>query len=309
MKWQPLFEFGVYSLVGLLSFMLWWAIYEWVITRNHSIREAIFGRQPNTAVALDVFGGLMAIGLLNYMVISGPALSSFILDLEATSLSLLGTLLLLAVLRLLIGGFLRLWFGNRRDAHGQIITINNELFSQRNLATGLFSTALYLILVSGLIQEDLLNITGNRLAATYNMLGVWLLGLIIVLLHSWLYLGFGPKQHILHECFHENNPAAPISLLGLLGGILILNHRLIDPFIAGEHMFSSWEHWGFLLLGVVAVFAMRFVLYLVILVFLGVSIRKELLVKRNQAWGILDGGLIFSLCLILNALIAGNGAS
>ena len=103
MKWQPLFEFGVYSLVGLLSFMLWWAIYEWVITRNHSIREAIFGRQPNTAVALDVFGGLMAIGLLNYMVISGPALKSFWLDLEATGLSLLGTLLLLAVLRLMIG--------------------------------------------------------------------------------------------------------------------------------------------------------------------------------------------------------------
>ncbi|MCH8316396.1 MAG: hypothetical protein IIA64_10520, partial [Planctomycetes bacterium] len=182
----------------------------------------------------------------------GPTLSSFILDLEATSLSLLGTLLLLAGLRRLIGGFLRRWFGNRRDAHGQIITINNELFGQRNLATGLFSTAIYLVLVFGLIEEDLLNITGNRLAATYNMLGVWLLGLIIVLLHSWLYLGFGPKQHILHESFHENNPAAPTSRLVLLAGILILNQRLMDPFPAGVHMFSSWEHWQFLLLGVVA---------------------------------------------------------
>ena len=141
MNWQPLFEFVVYSLAGILSFMLWWATYEWVLTRNHSIREAIFGRRPNPAVALDVFGGLMAMGLLNYMVIGGPTLSSFWLDLEATGLSLLGTLFLLAVLRLLIGGFLRLWFGKQRDAQGQIITINNELFGQRNLATGLFSTA------------------------------------------------------------------------------------------------------------------------------------------------------------------------
>ncbi len=304
MLWQPLIEFCVYALLGIISFLLWWAIYEWVLTRGYSIREAVFGENPNPAVALDICGGLLAMGLLNYSVIGGPALRNFWLDLEATSLSLLSTLLLLAVLRFLIGEFLRLWFGGRIDAQGHIVTINNELFIQRNLATGLFSTGLYLILVMGLIEEDLLNINGNRLGASFNMLGVWLLGFLVVLLHSWLYLGLGPRQHILHESFHENNPAAPTSLLGLLAGILLLNNRLIAPLLDGQHMFSDVEHWGFLLLGVVAIFLLRFLVYLLLRVMVGVSIRHQLLVKRNAAWGILDGALIFSLCLILTALIA-----
>lgn len=304
MNWQPLMEFGVYALLSLLGLGLWWAIYEWVLTRGHSIREAIFGARPNSAVALDVFGGLLAMGIISHGVISGPTLSNFWLDLEATALSLLSTLMLLAVLRFLIGEFLRLWFRGQRDAQGQFITLNNELFSQRNLATGLFSTGLYLILAAGLVEEDLLNITGFRLAATWNMLGVWLLGLIVVVLHSWLYLGIGPGQNILRESFHYNNPAAPTSLVGLLGGILILNNRLLYSLAEGQHMFSNWEHWEFLLIGAVAVFVLRFLLYLTILAGLGVSIHHELLVKRNPAWGILDGGLIFSLCLILIALIA-----
>lgn len=304
MVWQPWIEFGVYSLVGVFSFVLWWAIYEWVLTREYSTKEAIFGRQPNAAVALDLFGGFLAMGILNYSVISGPAMESFRLDLEATLLTLLGTMVLLGLLRLLIGEFLRLWFGNRRDSHGQIITFNNELFRQRNLATGLFSTAMYLILVAGLVEEDLLDITGNRLAATFNMLGVWTLGLLVILLHSWLYLGLGGKHHILHESFHENNPSAPTSLLGLLGGVLILNHQLLLPLEDGAHMFNQPVHWGLLVLGMVSVFALRGLLHILLLGLLGVSIRSELLVKRNPAWGILDGGLIFSLFLILIALIS-----
>ncbi|MEE8385833.1 MAG: DUF350 domain-containing protein [Dehalococcoidia bacterium] len=304
MNWQPMVEFGVYAALGLVSFILWWLIYEWVLTREHSIREAIFGHNPNPAVALDIFGGFLAMGILNHSVISGPTLASFWLDLEATALTLLGTMVLLALLRWLIGEFLRLWFGQQRDSHGHLITINNELFRQRNLATGLFSTGLYLILVAGLLEEDLLNITGNRMAASFNMLGVWLLGLLTVLLHSWLYLGLGSKQHILHESFHENNPSAPLSLLGLLGGVIILNHQLLADLPDQAHMFNQIEHWYFLVLGMVSVFVLRAVLHLLLWGLLRVSIRHELLVKRNHAWGILDGGLIFSLFLILIALIA-----
>ena len=304
MNWQPWIEFGVYALVGILSFLLWWFIYERVLTREHSTRDAVFGYQPNQAVAFDVFGGFLAMGILNYSIISGPALESFWLDLEATVLTLLGTIALLALLRWIIGEFLRLWFGKQRDAHGDIITINNELFKQRNLATGIFSTALYLILVAGLLEEDFLNITGNYLAATFNMLGVWLLGMAVILLHSWLFLGLGGRHNILHECFHENNPSAATSLLGLLGGMLILNNRLLDSLDAGEHMFNQLEHWGLLLLGVVSVFALKGILHIFLRGLLGVSIREEMLVKRNPAWGILDGGLIFGLLLILIALIS-----
>jgi hypothetical protein len=304
MNWPALLEFLVFAGIGVLSFLLWWAVYEWVLTRGHSTRDALFGRTPNVAVALDVAGGFLAMGLLNSSVIGGPALDTFALDVEAATLELLGTLALLALLRMAIAAGLRLWFGNRRDEQGDVISLNNELFRQRNLATGLFSTGLYLVLVAGLLELDLLDLSGNRLPGTWNLLGVWLLGLVAVLLHSWLVLGFGGRQNILSESFHRNNPAAPTSLLGLLAGVLLLNHRLLASAPPGQHMFSTPEHWLFLLLGLASVFVLRGVLYLLLRGLLGVSLRAELLERHNAAWGVLDGAVIFALFLPLSALIA-----
>jgi len=278
---------------------VWWVIYDRVLTPEFPIREAIFGRQPNPAVALDLLGGLLALGLLVYSVLTSPALGDWLLDLEATALTLLGTVILLGLLRLGIGGFLRAWFRSKRDSHGDIISINNELFRQRNLATGLFSTGVYFVLVAGLIEEDLLNLEGYRIEAMANMLGVWLLGIVVIVLHSLLYLGFGTSNHILHESFHDNNPAAPVSMLGLLGGMLLLNNGLLDSLEAGQHMFNTPELWGFLLTALVLVVALRLVLHLVLLAFLGVNLREELVIRDNPAWGILDGGLILVLFLML----------
>jgi len=301
---QPFVEFAVFAAVGIASFLVWWVVYEHVLTRGYSTREAVFGRAPNVAVALDVAGGFLAMGILNHAVIAGPALSSFALDVEAAALELLGTLVLLALLRMAIAAGLRGWFGSRRDAQGDLISLNNELFRQRNVATGLFSTALYAILVAGLVELDLLNLTGFRLASTWNMLGAWLVGLATVLLHSWLYLGLGGARHILAESFHHNNPAAPSSLLGLLAGVLLLNHRLMAPLGLGPHAFATAGHWYLLGLGIAAVFVLRAVLYLLLRGLLGVRLRQELLERRNAAWGILDGAVIFALFQILIALIA-----
>ena len=304
MNWQPLIEFLVYAGIGLASFLLWWVVYDHVLTRGLSTGEAVFGRTPNVAVALDVAGGFLAMGLLNYAVISGPRLDSFAHDVEATALSLLGTLALLGVLRMAIAAGLRLWFGHKRDAQGDEVSLNNELFRQRNLATGLFSTALYLILVAGLLESDLLDLSGYRLEATWNMLGVWLLGLVAVVLHSWSFLGLGWREHILAESFDRNNTAAPLSLLGFLAGVLLLNHQLLPPLGEGQHLLNTPAHWEFLLLGMASVFVLRTVLYWLLGGLLGVSVRTELLARRNAAWGVLDGAFVFALFLILIALIA-----
>jgi hypothetical protein len=304
MDLQPFLEFAVFAALGLASFGVWWAVYEHVLTRGYSTREAVFGRTPNVAVALDVAGGFLAMGLLNYAVIAGPALSSFALDVEAAGLELLGTLVLLALLRMAFAAGLRGWFGSRRDAQGDLISLNNELFRQRNVATGLFSLALYAILVAGLVELDLLNLTGARLASAWNLLGAWGVGLATVLLHSWLYLGLGGARNLLSESFHHNNPAAPSSLLGLLAGVLVLNHRLLPPLALGPHAFAAAAHWYFLGLAIASVFVLRAVVYGLLRALAGVRLRHELLERRNAAWGLLDGAVIFALFQILTALIA-----
>lgn len=302
MNLDALLEYVMYGLLGVSSFVLWWAIYEWVLTRGLSTRQALFGDNPNTAVALDFFGGFLAIGILNYSIINAPPLEDFWLDVEATALELLGLIVLLGLLRMLAAGFLRLWFGQKKDAQGELISLNNELFGQRNLATGLFSTALYLILVAGLLEVDLLNFGGYRLASLANMGGVWLAALAAILLHSWLFLGFAAAHHILHESFHDNHPAAPTSLLGMLAGVLLLNHLLIGQLPIGEHIFMRADIWGYLLLAVVSVLLLRLVLTTIFRLVLGVNLRMEL-VGSNAAWGIVDAGLIFGFFLIFTALI------
>lgn len=302
MNLDVLVEFAIYGGLGVINLLIWWMIYDWVLTPKLSLRDALFGRNPNPAVALDIFGGILALGILNYQIIASPALGSLWLDVQATALTLLGTVILLGVARIGISGLLRIWFGNRKDAQGDIVSFNNELFRQRNLATGLFSTAVYLILVAGLVEEDLLNIDGYRIEATYNMLGVWLLGGVVILLHSLLYLGIGPRNHILYESFHANNPAAPTSLLGLVGGMLLLNHRLLDQLDSQQHMFNVPDLW--LLLGgaLLTVLILRGILQLLLLP-LGVRLRHELVDRDNAAWGILDGGLIFGFFLLIIALL------
>lgn len=303
MDWNSLAYSAAYATLGLLSFLAWYLIYDYVLTPGLSVREALFNGQGNTAVALDITGGLLALGILTHAIISDPALDSFWVDIEATALSLVGTIVLLGVLRLGCMGLLRLWFGERRDGQGEIVTFNNELFGQRNLATGLFSTGLYFILVAGLVEEDLLNLEGYRLDFTWNMAGTWLLGLLTVLLHSWVYLGFGTKNHILHESFHDNNPAAPLSMLGLLGGMLLLNHQLLDALPFGWNAFNQVQTWLDLLVALLLVLLVRLGLHWILRAGTGINMREELVIRDNPAWGILDAALIFGLFLILLALV------
>ncbi|HKI99245.1 MAG TPA: hypothetical protein VKB51_12295 [bacterium] len=303
MNWSIIGLFAIYSAIGILTLIMWWIIYEAILARGYDVREAVFGKRPNPAVALDLLGGFLATGILLYSIVSLAPRTSFRLNVPAVAISIVAVLILLAVLRLLIGGLLRLWFRDHRDAQGDIVTMNNELFKQRNVATSLFSTVLYVILVAGLVELDVFDHANQGLSQIWNMLGIWLLGCLLVLIHSFFYLEYGTRNHILHECFHDNNPAAPFSLLGLVAGVLPLNHYLLITFGPGQHMFNTPELWIFLAIILAFVLLARAVLQIVMYALTGINLRYELVIADNVAWGILDGGLIFSLLLILIGLM------
>ena len=54
---------------------------------------------------------------------------------------------------------------------------------------------------------------------------------------------------------------------------------------------------------VLFVLVARGILQIVVLAVLKINLRSELVVRDNLAWGLLDGGLIFSLVLIFNGLM------
>ena len=302
MNWSALAAFGIYAGIGLVALALWWVVYDLILTSGHSLREGLFGKRPNPAVALDFSGGVLALGVLIYAIVAGPRLESFAEDLEAVSLSLLVMILLLALLRMALTGLLRLWFRDRRDRPGDIVSLNNELFRQRNTASGVFAIVFYLVLASALVEQDFLDLLGRLWPATMNVLGVWTMGVAAVVAHSLFYLGLSARRNILHECFHDNNPAAAFSLLGLVAGMLTLNHGLIGGLRPGEHMFNTPELWYYLGAALSFVLVLRWLLWMSLRGGMGVDLGRELS-RDNQAWGILDGALIFSLFLILIALI------
>ena len=302
MNWAVFGIFAAYAGIGVLALIVWWLVYDRLLTPSHPLREALFGRKPNTAVALDFLGGMLAMAVLTYRIIGGPQLDNFAQDLEVVSVSLVIMVALLASMRLGLAGLLRIWFGQRRDRQGDIVRFNNELFRQHNTATGLFSTAFYLVLVAGLVEQDFLDLAGNRWPAAWNILGVWMMGAGTIALHSWFYLGLSSRRNILQECFHDNNPAAAFSLIGLVAGITALNHGLISGLRPGEHMLNTPALWYYLAAALGFVLAVRLLLQAALRVLMSVSLRGELS-RDNTAWGLLDGGLIFSLFLILIALI------
>ena len=303
MEWFVIQFFSIYAAVGVATLLVWWIVYEMLLTRGHSTRTALFGRRPNAAVALDLLGGFLAAGILIYAIIAQAPMSSFRLRIPAVVATIAMTLALLAILRVLLSMLIRGWFQGRRDAQGDLVTMNNELFRQHNLATGLFSTVMYLILAGGLVQLDLWDMAGTRIEGFLNMAGIWLMGAALVVIHSFLYLGYGTRNNILHECFHDNNPAAATSLLGLTAGMLLLSNTFLELFKPGGHMFNTPEIWYFLGGILLLVLVIRGVLQLILYLAIKINLRYELVIHDNVAWGIVDGGLIFALFLIPLALL------
>jgi len=296
-------KFAFYSVFGGISLLVWLAIYQFALARRYSVLDAVFGNRPNAAVALDLVGGMLAAGIIFYFILRHPTSREFWPNAWTAVKTMAALLVLLAVLRVLLDGLLHIWFGARRDAQGDLVTLNNELFRQRNLATSILSICLNLILVAGMLQLELRYSYRFQVAGALNMLGIWLMGVLVVLLHSFFFLGYGTRNHILHECFHDNNAAAATSLLGLTGGFLLLSNHVLGKFRPGIHIFNTEEIWMSVGIMLLFVLVARVVLQILVYAATGISLREELVVRDNVAWGIVDGGLILILCLILISFI------
>ncbi|MDH4120443.1 MAG: DUF350 domain-containing protein [Deltaproteobacteria bacterium] len=304
MNWLALIKFMVYGGLAVGAMLVWWVFYTRMLTRGFSARDAVFGQNPKPAVALDLMGGVVAMGILIRSALVRPPLETFVQNMEAALVTLAITIVLLGVLRWVVNGVLWVWFRGKTDIHGDPVTVNNELFLHNNLAAGLFSATVYLVLAAGLIQEDMLNLAGYRQEGTFNILGVWALGAATIFFHSLLYLGFSREKSILYQGFHHNNPAAALSLMGLMSGMLLLNHMITRTFMPGQHMFNQPELWAYLGTAMVLVLVVKTLARVVFWFTLGLDVRKELVARQNAAWGLIDGGLILSLFIILVGLLA-----
>ncbi|MDF2522631.1 MAG: hypothetical protein K0R31_272 [Clostridiales bacterium] len=198
-------------IITLVGFILGWLLYDYVVTPRISLRDALFERD-NPAAWVEFIGAFIYPTLyLAAKAIEGSASDVWWLDLLICTGYVIGYVILLTVLRLFSGLIVR--FFNIKDEGGKI-SLNNEIYQQKNISAAIFSVALSNIFVTMIRFIDIdPEFYLNSLLTAASVLILTLLAVIVYL------LVLGRKTTLFKEVFIDNNIAAGAAFLGFIFAI------------------------------------------------------------------------------------------
>ncbi len=186
------------ALVGTVGF---WVV-DRIMTRGIDLTHALF-TDDNPVAGLE-FGGIIFILLfLGFAAIVGPSTGSATSDMLAATGAIVVSLLLFAVMRSVLSGFVK--------SHNGGHDLNDEIFRQRNPAAALVSLSLMMCVANGITEENVLGIAPWRDFAI--ALTVLVLGLHSVILYRFTHLS---GQNFMKVMFTDDNSAAGLSLFGFV---------------------------------------------------------------------------------------------
>lgn len=192
----------------LVSFILGWLLYDKVITRGISLRDSLF-EKDNFAAWVEFIGAFIFPTLfLAAKAVEGSVSSNLFYDLLYAVLYAVAYIVVFTVLRM-ISGFIVSSLG-ANDEDGEI-NLNNEVYTQRNIAASLLSIALSTIFVSIIVFFDV--IPGYILTSVYKMSVVLVFSLLAVAVYCLI---LRKKTTLIKEIFIDNNIAAGVNLLGFI---------------------------------------------------------------------------------------------
>jgi len=312
MNWETLLYDMGYVVTAIASvYLTGWLMYDRVATSGHSLSKALF-EDRNFAAGFEVVGFLVIEVLIAVSAMSGEEITAindagvmvvdYARDLEAVAVTILFCNLTFFIFRWLASQVLRFRFRGKLDAHGEEVRFNNEIFGQKNLGASLFSLSFLLIMYFMIIQEDFLGTQLYQVESYFNMLGVFLTGMIVYFLHNLLFLDRGHTT--LDELFIDNNAGVGMSLVGFMFTVLFLQSRLIDQFTQGEHFFnSSSDTYVYLVLMLAFILIFRKAFTITIGLWTGRSYQKDFLVDDNPVVGLLDFGFVASAGMLLGVIL------
>ncbi len=202
-----LFSFSII----LISFVLGWLLYDKVVTRGISLRDALF-EKDNPAAWIEFIGAFIFPALyLGAKAIEGSANEDILLDLGICMAYAVVFVILLSVLRIVSGAVVKSI--SLEDQDGKI-NLNNEIFNQRNISASLFSTALSTIFVS---MIRFLDILPQYLTVSLLKVSVVLIFSLVAVAVYCMVLRY--RTALLKEIFVDNNTATGVSFLGFVFGV------------------------------------------------------------------------------------------
>ena len=201
-------------IIILVGFILGWLLYDNVVTRKISLKDSLF-EKDNPAAWVEFIGAFVYPTLyLAAKAVEGSASDIWWLDLLICTGYVVAYVILFTVLRLFSSVIVR--FFNVKDEGGKV-SLNNEIYQQKNISAALFSVALSTIFVTMIRFLDLdPEYYLNSLLKASSVLILTLMAVIVYL------LVLGRKTTLFKEVFIDNNIAAGAAFLGFIFAVELL---------------------------------------------------------------------------------------
>lgn len=213
----------------LISFILGWVLYNHVILRKISLKDALF-EKDNLAAWVEFIGAFIFPTLfLSAKAIEGSTSDNLLVDLLVSVGYAVAYIILFVLLRMLSGVFVKVI--NISDEYGKV-SLNNEIYIQKNVSASLFSVVLSMIFVNIIRFVDIdPAYTMVSLLKASDVIIFSLLSLVVYL------LVMRRKSSLFHEIFVDNNIAAGVGFLGFVYAVMLL----LDNAISLQTTFNYYE--------------------------------------------------------------------
>ncbi len=211
-----------------VGFMLGWIIYNNIVLRDVSLKEALFTRD-NLAVWIEFIGAFVfPVLYLAGHGIKGSASDNIFVDLAVCLGYTIFYIAILTILRLCSTFIVNLI--NVSDDHGKIC-LNKEICEQKNIGAALFSVSLSVIFVNIIKLIDFIDIiNGLGLEILIKVMMFLIAVLAALVCYSFV---LRRRTTLFKELFIDNNAAAGIGLLGYVFAV--------QTIVAGVMSFYSMD--------------------------------------------------------------------
>jgi uncharacterized membrane protein YjfL (UPF0719 family) len=207
--------------VVLVSFVLGWLLYRYVILRKINLRDSLF-EKDNVAAWFEFIGAFIFPTLyLAANAIIGSNSSDIFIDMLICLAYAVIYILIFTILRLLTGAFVN---SIKLSDDGGKISLNKEIYVQKNVSASLFSVAFSLIFVSLIKFLDFTS-TDDLVTSLLRMSSI----LVFTLLAFAGYcLILRKKTSLISEIFIDNNIAAGTGFLGFIFAVELMLDNAIQ---------------------------------------------------------------------------------
>lgn len=287
-KYDLLYSF-VIIFIGLI---LGWLMYEKIVLRKINLKDALF-EKDNLAGWIEFVGSIiLPMFYLASNVLSVQSSDNIYIDLSNCVYRVVLYLICLTILRLLSGQIVKCIADE--DEHGKI-NLNNEIYSQGNLAAAYFSVAISVVFTNGI---SLINFS-NLMELSSSILNVAMIFVFTVLVALVYILVLGSKFRLGKELFIDNNGAAGFAFLGLMLAVQIILRKIALSGVGFDYL-----HW--ILAGglsLVLFLILTGIFKLLILKLLKVCFKSEVFEDNNMGVAFGLSGLYIGVAQVIMSFI------